>query len=85
MSRGWRRLVSRTLYVAAGGGGDVLGTWMVAQTLEPGSVPAILSWSWDRLIVDPIPGPRSPEEFDGLEPLGRLNYRVVPTTTARWS
>lgn len=44
---------------------------------------AIASWSWDRLLVDPVPGPRSPGDFRGLEPVGRRNHRITPGTQAR--
>ncbi|SHI11409.1 hypothetical protein SAMN05444521_4073 [Streptomyces sp. 3214.6] len=29
----------------------------------------ILTYAWDRLLVDPVPGPRGPSDFTGLEPL----------------
>jgi len=75
--------VGRPLFVAAGGGGDAIGAWLVAQTVGVEDRPAILSWSWDRLIVDPVPGPRNPDDFVGLEAYGNGVYRVPPTATVR--
>jgi hypothetical protein len=59
--------VPEVLLIAAGGGGDVIGAVMLAQTL--GMAPdnaAIATVAWERLLVDPVPGPRSVEDFDGL-------------------
>jgi len=75
--------VGRPLFVAAGGGGDAIGAWLVARTLGVEDRPAILTWSWDRLIVDPVPGPRNPDDFAGLEAYGNGVYRVPPTATVR--
>lgn len=43
----------------------------------------IATYSWDRLIVDPLPGPRAASDFVGIEPFGRWNHRVTPATTVR--
>jgi hypothetical protein len=59
--------VPEVLLIAAGGGGDVIGAVMLAQTL--GMSPkgaAIATVAWERLLVDPVPGPRAVEDFDGL-------------------
>lgn len=57
----------KRLMVAAGGGGDALAAAML-HAAEHGDEPAmILTYSWDRLIVDPVPGPRSAEDFTGLD------------------
>ncbi|WP_427152662.1 DUF1152 domain-containing protein [Streptomyces sp. TRM70308] len=29
----------------------------------------ILTYAWDRLLIDPLPGPRGPADFTGLQPL----------------
>ncbi|MGA9875377.1 MAG: DUF1152 domain-containing protein [Solirubrobacteraceae bacterium] len=55
------------LYVAAGGGGDVLGALMVALTA--GSMPAsthIATFAWERKRFDPQPGPRGARDFVNL-------------------
>jgi hypothetical protein len=52
--------------------------------LEPnGPRPAIATYSWDRLLIDPLPGPRDPFSFSGLARVGAHNYRVTPDTTVR--
>lgn len=57
--------VVQDLLVAAGGGGDVIAAYMLASR-DHGPRPVIATWAWDRLVVDPIPGPRSVKDFDGL-------------------
>jgi hypothetical protein len=56
---------SAPLYVAAGGGGDVLAAAAVAQSHGELS-PVIATWAWERLLVDPLPGPRGRADFRGL-------------------
>ncbi|MEE1752452.1 DUF1152 domain-containing protein [Streptomyces sp. SP18CS02] len=58
------------LIVAAGGGGDAIAAAMVDAALYGGASPAVvLTYAWDRLLIDPIPGPRRPADFTGLRPL----------------
>lgn len=58
------------LIVAAGGGGDAVAAAMLDAALYGGDNPAvILTYAWDRLLVDPVPGPRGPSDFTGLEPI----------------
>ncbi|MFI6285562.1 DUF1152 domain-containing protein [Streptomyces sp. NPDC051018] len=58
------------LIVAAGGGGDVIAASMLDAALHgPGEPAVILTFAWDRLAADPVPGPRSPADFTGLRPL----------------
>ncbi|WP_255970861.1 DUF1152 domain-containing protein [Streptomyces longispororuber] len=59
------------LIVAAGGGGDAVAAAMLDRALYGGSgSPAvILTYAWDRLLIDPVPGPRAPADFTGLRPL----------------
>lgn len=57
-----------TLFVAAGGGGDAVAILLARRLLAPdedGPV-AIATCAWERLIIDPVPGPRSPNGFVGL-------------------
>jgi hypothetical protein len=75
--------MGNTLYVAAGGGGDVIGATMVHAAIGPPGEPRIATFSWDRLLVDPVPGPRDPTSFDGLQAIGRWNYRITAATTTR--
>ena len=75
--------MGRTLYVAAGGGGDVIGATMLHAVVGSSDEPQIATFSWDRLLVDPVPGPRDPTEFDRLQAIGRYNYRVTAATSTR--
>jgi hypothetical protein len=77
--------VSCVLFVAAGGGGDAIAASLLhAAFIHTGDEPAIVAtYAWDRLLVDPLAGPRSPEDFDNLSPLGTHNFEVVPETAPR--
>ncbi|OPG06699.1 hypothetical protein B1R27_16490 [Streptomyces sp. GKU 895] len=58
------------LIVAAGGGGDAVAAAMLDAALYGDEDQAvILTYAWDRLLVDPVPGPRGPDNFTGLEQL----------------
>ncbi|MGY0387929.1 DUF1152 domain-containing protein [Nocardioides sp. WG-D5] len=72
----------RTLYVAAGGGGDAVGTLLARRLLEPiGGGPALISTcAWERLRIDPVPGPRSRSDFAGLRSVGGVRAEVMPTS-----
>ncbi|MGW1976091.1 DUF1152 domain-containing protein [Streptomyces sp. NPDC001889] len=55
------------LIVAAGGGGDAVAASMVGRALYGGGARGVvLTYAWDRLLVDPVPGPRGPGDFRGL-------------------
>jgi hypothetical protein len=76
--------VSPRLLVAAGGGGDAIAATILYHQLGKGDLPAhVATFAWDRLLVDPVPGPRDPSWFDGLVPTGRRNYQVTPRSTVR--
>jgi len=68
--------------IAAGGGGDAVAAAMIAacRSSEPAN---ILTYSWDRLLIDPLPGPRDPSSFEGLEKAGRYNYRMLPKSVTK--
>ncbi|GAA2316782.1 DUF1152 domain-containing protein [Streptomyces kunmingensis] len=58
------------LIVAAGGGGDAVAAVMLHAALYGHVEQAvILTYAWERLLVDPLPGPRGPGDFTGLEPI----------------
>ncbi|MGW3934433.1 DUF1152 domain-containing protein [Streptomyces phaeochromogenes] len=58
------------LIVAAGGGGDAVAAAMLHTALYgDGEQAVILTYAWDRLLIDPVPGPRGPDNFTGLEQL----------------
>lgn len=67
-----------TLYVAAGGGGDAIAAWALRPLA--GDRPVIATFAWDRIMVDPLPGPRTPRDFDNLEFVDSLNYAFAPST-----
>ncbi|WP_329304034.1 DUF1152 domain-containing protein [Streptomyces sp. NBC_00659] len=66
------------MIVAAGGGGDAVAAAMLDAALYGGDDrPAvILTYAWDRLLIDPVPGPRGPENFTGLRSLTRSVWTV---------
>jgi hypothetical protein len=75
--------VSETLLVAAGGGGDVIGAVMVAEALGLTSRnTCVATIAWERLLVDPLPGPRAVADFEGLVNRDG-SYEIVSTTRAR--
>jgi hypothetical protein len=55
-----------TLLVAAGGGGDAIAAAVLATATNTSAV-GIATLAWDRLIIDPLPGPRSVTDFTDLE------------------
>jgi hypothetical protein len=61
----------RILAVGIGGGGDVVGALAVAELAGTLGTPAVVGGlTWERLPVDPLPGPRRLSEIAGLR---RLN------------
>ncbi|MFC9330029.1 DUF1152 domain-containing protein [Kitasatospora sp. NPDC057015] len=57
----------KRLVIAAGGGGDVIAAAMLRTALYGPTAPAlVLTYSWERLTVDPLPGPRGRADFTGL-------------------
>jgi hypothetical protein len=71
----------RTLLVAAGGGGDAITAAAIGASRQRNSGPAIvMTYSWDRLMVDPLPGPRTAANFIGLNELAPGLFEVLPST-----
>lgn len=68
------------LYVAAGGGGDAIMAAVLSHARDPNERPVVATFAWDRLMYDPLPGPRTPADFDGLRRLTPLNFAIEPTT-----
>ncbi|MFF4421555.1 DUF1152 domain-containing protein [Streptomyces sp. NPDC001549] len=61
----------RDLYIAAGGGGDPVGTLIAARALTadragPADPPLIATYAWERPEVDPTARPLGEGDFDGL-------------------
>ncbi|MFD4477573.1 DUF1152 domain-containing protein [Streptomyces sp. NPDC058471] len=75
----------KRLIVAAGGGGDAVAAAMLHAALygDDGEPALILTYSWDRLIIDPVPGPRSPADFTGLRQLTPHVWAVPGTATPK--
>ncbi|MFF4347348.1 DUF1152 domain-containing protein [Streptomyces sp. NPDC001530] len=66
------------LIVAAGGGGDAVAAAVLDAALhgDGGSPAVVLTYAWDRQLIDPVPGPRGPAHFTGLRPLTRSVWTV---------
>jgi hypothetical protein len=65
------------LIVAAGGGGDAVAAAMLdAGLYGDGDRAVILTYAWDRLLIDPVPGPRGADNFTGLLPMTPAVRRV---------
>lgn len=65
----------RALVFGAGCCGDVVSAVPTARLLERHGVAVLLGGvAWERVVVDPRPGPRSFDEIDGIE---RLNDAVA--------
>lgn len=75
--------VISTLYVAAGGGGDAIAAAILANRATPGEQAAIATYAWDRLIIDPLPGPRSAQDFDNLTEHAPHVWEITRDTTPR--
>lgn len=71
----------RTLIVAAGGGGDAITGAAIGGRQATSGPPIVMTYSWDRLMVDPLPGPRSAADFTGLRQLAPHVLEVVAMTT----
>lgn len=65
------------LFVAAGGGGDALAAAIIhgATARDEGSV--VATYAWERLAVDPLPGPRGLGDFERTKPLGAHNAVIT--------
>lgn len=71
----------KRLLIAAGGGGDAITAAMVHAALHGADAPAlVLTYAWERLVVDPVPGPRRAGDFTGTEQAGPDLALVTPAT-----
>lgn len=64
--------------VAAGGGGDAIACVAVARALALPDPITVMSYSWDRLLIDPLPGPRGAHDFAGLVRVAPEVWQVQP-------
>ena len=69
--------------VAVGGGGDAITSAALGRLLGLEEPPVILTYSWDRLLVDPLPGPRSAADFDHLAELAPGVLQITGRTKPR--
>lgn len=77
----WHTLAPMTtLLVAAGGGGDVIGSLLIRRLVAPGEQPLIATCAWERLRIDPDPGPRALTGFSLLGDLDGRQVEVRPDT-----
>jgi hypothetical protein len=72
-----------SLYVAAGGGGDALAAAIVHRALGHQAPAVIATYAWDRLAVDPRPGPRAARDFVRLQRIGRHLRAIGPASRVR--
>lgn len=70
----------RTLIIAAGGGGDAITGAALTGPLGLVEPPVVMTYSWDRLMIDPVPGPRTADDFTGLRQLAPNVLEVLPST-----
>jgi len=72
----------RVLCVGIGGGGDCVGTLVMADLARRFGAEAVCGGiTWERRVVDPIPGPRRLSELSGHEPLNDAVAWARPNTT----
>jgi hypothetical protein len=65
-----------------GGGGDVVGAVAVARRCEQLGTEAVLGGvAWERMPIDPFPGPRSVEQIEGGRRLGERAVLTDARTT----
>ena len=73
----------RALLIAAGGGGDAVTAAALVRPLGLTTPPIVMSLAWDRLMIDPLPGPRTAQDFTGLRILRAGVREVVANTEPR--
>lgn len=74
---------ARVLVLGIGGGGDAIGAIAVARELEAVGLEVVLGGvAWERLPVDPHPGPRPLAQIVGAEPAGPAAAIVDPRAGA---
>jgi hypothetical protein len=65
-----------------GGGGDVVGSLALARRCEQLGAETVLGGvAWERMPIDPYPGPRSVEQIEGGRRVGERAVLAGPHTT----
>ena len=73
------RSSTRALVIGVGGGGDVVGALAAARFLEFCGLEFCLGGlSWERSVVDPMPGPRMLSEVKNVRALHRYAWMANP-------
>ncbi len=74
---------SAVLTIGIGGGGDVVGALAVAEEArEAGLTARVGGVTWERCVIDPIPGPRRIDELEHVpEPLSDAAVLAGPRTS----
>jgi hypothetical protein len=74
----------RPLVIGMGGGGDVVGALATAEAcrLYHGADPVLGGVTWERRVIDPLPGPRTIDEIEGGERLAACVVAAGPDTRA---
>jgi len=77
----------RPLALGIGGGGDVVGALASAELCRRyhGAQPVVSGTTWERVAIDPQPGPRSEAEIEGARPLAPGVLAAGPQTRVRES
>jgi hypothetical protein len=76
------REARRVLVLGIGGGGDVVGSLAVARWCEQLGAGAVLGGvAWERMPIDPYPGPRSIDQIEGGRRAGGRAVIAGPRTT----
>jgi hypothetical protein len=67
--------------VAAGGGGDAItAAALAASERRNTGPPVVMTFSWDRLMIDPLPGPRTAADFSGLCEVAPGLFEILAST-----
>jgi len=77
----------RPLAIGIGGGGDVVGALATAEAcrIYHGADPVVGGVTWERRVIDPLPGPRSVEEIEDGRELAPGVLAAGPRTRVRES
>lgn len=68
--------------VAAGGGGDAIGAMLIRRLLgqDPREPALVSTCAWERLRIDPVPGPRARSDFVRLRSIAEARAEIVSTS-----